>query len=263
MKVSVKLFLSFATLPLLLFGVTDALAQISPATVHYFPQVAAGVAGGTQYATIYSLTNLNSTAANVQMEFFGSNGGALNLQYFNALTEAEIGTGSSFNLVVNPNATVAIYAFTEDALKTGWAKLTSSVPILGLSLFEFGYTSNCPGRCTISQVGVAPTQPLQQSHIFIVSTPQEGTDTGFAVANPGDTAITITASMVDTNGTQISQQSFPLGPRAHIARFPRELFSNLPGDFVGRMVLNSSATYVVMSLFIEDGLMTSFPVYRP
>ena len=258
-----KVVLSLA-LAFLLLSVTTAFSQVAPATQFYFPQVAVGESGGAAYETAYVLINPGSTAAQVTIEFFDDAGSPLSLEFF-TVNDDNLGRQASVNISVAPNTTLAMSAdngvlpdrHTCLPLKTGSARVTSSVPIWGLSMFLLH--SNCRGYTT-SAVGVPPVTPSQQWTVFAL---RESVDVGIAVANPSDAAMTLTATLFDTAGVQLAQAPISLVPRGHTAKFTREMFPNVPPPFVGKIVITAATPFVMMSLYFDGTVMTSLPVFQP
>jgi hypothetical protein len=254
---------------LLLFGVTSAFPQVAPGMQFYFPQLALGAAGSQVYETAYILMNPGTTTAQVKLEFFDDAGNPL-IAEFGALVDedAKFERKASVDLTVAPNATVGLSSDNSAPdgrshlpLQTGWTKVTSNVPIWPLSAFLVHPAQN---GATISAVGVPPVTPSQQWTVFAVKDSENSpVDIGIAAANPSDVAITLTATFFDPNGVQLAQSPISLAPRGHLAKFSGEMFPSVPVPFVGKIVVTSSTPFVMMSLFIDGAVMTSFPAFRP
>ena len=259
----------------LILGANAAFSQVSPATLYYFPQLAVGQTGDYVYQTVYTLINPGTAAAQVKIEFCDDGGDPLSLE-FKTLKDDSLGRKTSVDLTIPPNTTVAIYAdnslsggLSYDPLKTGWAKVTSSVPVWASSTFALNLLPGYLGSGhTVSAVGVPPVTSSQQFTIFAFRDFPEGepnpslTDVGVAVANPSDAAATLTATLFDINGVQLAQGPISLPPRGHTAKFTGEMFPTAPSKFAGKIVVTSATPFAMMNLLIEGTLMTSLPVFR-
>lgn len=251
----------FTTLAFLVLGIVNGFSQVTPGTLVYFPQVAAGSAAGSKYFSIYSFINPGATTLQVRIEFFDSNGNPLNLQlqFTDGISETSLGTTAAADITIGPNATVLVFAQLDGTLRTGWARVSSSGPVWALCAFEFANASN--GN-TISTVGVPPTTTLQDATIFSVRDIRDQLDVGVAMANPSAAPITITATLFDSRGVQVSQVLVNLAARGHRALFTGELFPTIGSNFLGKVTFASTTPFAIMGLVLDGPLMTSIPVFR-
>jgi hypothetical protein len=98
----------------------------------------------------------------------------------------------------------------------------------------------------------------------------KGHDTGIALANPGDVSVTVTVSGVQMDGLSLSPPEagglrFTLGPRAHTAKFIKELTGYSWTGYKGLVEISASAPITAVtlrSLVNQRGefLLTTFPV---
>jgi len=111
----------------------------------------------------------------------------------------------------------------------------------GLAIF--GFTQN---GVLVSEAGVPAAAPIQQGRIFAeVNGP---VNTGLAIANPNDTAATITFYFTDVNGVNFGNGTFTLGANQQTAKFlDQDPFD--PGTTVlGTFTFTSSVPISVVAL---------------
>jgi hypothetical protein len=246
----------------LLAPVNDALSQVSPEKTFFFPQLAAGQGGGVRFDTVYVAVNPSATTAQITFEFFDDNGSPLAVVFANVLTDEVLGTGSSVQATLGPNATRPLVARVDGAMKTGWTRVSSSTPIWVSSLFQMQAASNGD---LLSSVGVPASAQRQEFTIVGVRLAEEDSvlETGIALANPTGAAANVTGTFFDWDGVQVAQQVIPLPARGHVARFVGELFPGIGAAIVGKIVLTSSTPFLVTNLMIQGSEMTSTPVFGP
>ena len=73
------------------------------------------------------------------------------------------------------------------------------------------------GRRVLSEAGVSSSQPAQ--HLVTYIDAIGNTQSGIALCNPNQTAVTVTLKLRDASGRQIAARSFDLAPFGHAAKF--------------------------------------------
>ena len=128
----------------------------------------------------------------------------------------------------------------------------------GLAIF--GFTQD---GVLISEAGVPAVATVQEGRIFAeVNGP---VNTGLAIANPNDTAATITFFFTDTNGVDFGNDSFELGANQQTAGFLDQSPFNGGTSVLGTFTFTSSLPIAVVALrgFTNERsefLMTTLPV---
>jgi beta-lactamase superfamily II metal-dependent hydrolase len=128
----------------------------------------------------------------------------------------------------------------------------------GLAIF--GFTQD---GVLISEAGVPAVATVQEGRIFAeVNGP---VNTGLAIANPNDTAATVTFFFTDTNGVDFGSDSFELGANQQTAKFLDQDPFNGGSAVLGTFTFTSSVPIAVVALrgFTNkrsEFLMTTLPV---
>jgi WD40 repeat protein len=114
----------------------------------------------------------------------------------------------------------------------------------------------------LSQGGILPEALTTDASVYTDILTAGGRNLGLAVANPGNTANTITVTLRDENGSSVSSTTINLGARQQVARFVTELFP--PGTFGaafrGTLRLQSIAPVSVLGLRFAGISFASVPV---
>ncbi len=231
----------------------------------YFPQVALG----SGYTTSFTLTNTGSTPLNLRLTLTDSTGAPMGVllpssatspasaqsgdRIFASYADTSIPVGGAAFFTALP-----VYA---DRLQTGWAKVDSTGGALdGVATFRF----TSAGRLqTIA--GVLATSPTEVATVPVDNDDSQQRFTGYAIANPGGTSVSIRIVVVDQNGVAAGLLNPPplnaLGPYRHEARFLHEDGSRWL-KFKGSMVLIAppGQKFCVVALVQDQGQLTAIPV---
>ncbi len=173
--------------------------------------------------------------------------------------------GSSFKYSIPPGG---VFRFQTDGLpastNVGWAQLT---PDAGTSTpVGAGVVSYNPGNVLVTESGIPAAIPTTHARIYVDLSGNH--DTGLAIANPSNTAasITIKAFRSDgVNGVGTSQGPLQLPGNGHSAQFADQFVAGLPPGLTGVLDVASAtpfAALTVRSLINErsEFLLTTFPV---
>lgn len=172
---------------LLLIGLPTVLPGLAGEQRYYFPQVALG-AGAT---TSFMIHNPEAGEANVAISVHSSDGSVL---YERQLS---VPAGGMAQLD---------FADSEQKMRAGWAKLTSSTQIMVTELI---------GHKTSPAVGVLPALPLTHFKVFGSVGVADDLRTGLALANPGETKVDVTIALIDKEGNLVRRLELSLLPLAH------------------------------------------------
>ncbi len=230
----------------------------------YFPQVAIG----SGYTTAFMLTNTGSTPLNLRLTLTDSTGAPMGvLQPSSAAFPASAQSGGRvFASYVDTSIPVGGTAFYTalpvfaDRLQTGWAKVDSTGGALdGVATFRL----TSAGKLQ-TLAGVLATSPTQVATVPVDNDDSQQRYTGYAVANPNGTSVSIRIVVVDQNGSAVGLLNpAPLnaiGPYRQAARFLHQDGSQWL-KFKGSMVLIGAPgqTFCVVALVQDQGLLTAIP----
>jgi sugar lactone lactonase YvrE len=217
------------------------------------------VAVGGGYSTVFSLLNTGSSALTGSVVLSGQDGRALSAGMTDGQTNV---TGSNFAVTIAPGGTkyVTVTAANgADPTKAGWAKVTSTGGKLG-GVATFRLTGGNGSLQTIA--GVLSSTAASGLTIPVDDDAGAGRYTGYAVANPGSSNISIGVSEVSADGrTVIALSDVQLGPGQQKAVF---LFQDPKAGtrFRGSAVLlgRGGAAFCAVGLVQDRGLFTAVPV---
>jgi hypothetical protein len=221
----------------------------------YFAQFADG--GG--YTTSLILINTSDSTETGALQIMDNDGAAL------AVNQVGGTSGSSFRYSIPPNG---IYRFQTDGSpsewKVGWVRLT---PDPGISTPAgsgvFGYN---PEAVLVAESGVPSVSATTHARIYVDRSANH--NTGLAIANINDTAVTITINAYETDGVTVAGTSngpMVLSAHGHDAQFANQFITDLPAEFTGILDISSATPFTALTLRslyneIGDFLMTTFPV---
>ncbi len=217
----------------------------------FFPQV---VVGGA-YNTVFTVLNTGTGAAIGNLTLTDQQG---NPFIVNASSIPPV-AGSIIPFSIPPGG-VRIFRLTAvnpgDPVKAGWARINSDVNTLtGVATFQ-----TAQGNVLTSMAGVLPALMSNLATIPVDNEAASGRRTGFAVANPGNTAMNISILILDENGVQTGTVSpaelNPLLPHSQAARF-LDQYAPQTATFKGSMILfcqNPSDLFVSVALILSQGL---------
>ena len=131
-----------------------------------------------------------------------------------------------------------------DSVLSGYARATvtqgNRAPA-GTVIFQF---RDAAGRLQ-SEAGVGAGRPTRQARVFVDTV---GTQTGVALANPGNDAQTVTFRLQGLNGVILAETEREIPGAGHLAIFAGELFEDIPQDFRGVLTIESSHPVVPVTL---------------
>jgi hypothetical protein len=237
------------------WGRIDAYRSLVAATgTNLFSQIAVG--GG--YTTVFTFLNTGSAAVNATLTLTGKDGNPLV-----ASIAGPSGAGtqaSSLQFTVPPGGTQYLTATSASVdWKTGWAKTTTSGGLVGgAATFSFA-----PGGGAIQTVaGVLTSSAVSAATIPVDDDVSQNRITGYAVANPGTSSITIKVVTVNTDGsvgTTLTPIILAAGNQtaSFIYQDP-----NASQKFMGSVVLigQDGAVFSAVALVMNKGLFTAIPV---
>ena len=214
---------------------TIPVAVDEAATVLYFPQLA----DGSGYRTNLILMNPQSTGTTAQLEFYRSDGTPLSVSIGGTWR-------SSYGLQLPARGVVHFVTDGNSAdLNVGWVKATSPLPIVGSSVFQ-----TRAGTRILSEAGVA-SSPLAQHFAAYVES-RNATESGLAVCNPSEAAVTLTLNLRRSSGETAASTNVVLPPRGHVARFFTEWFPHGFSEFEGTLEVMASAAVSAVALRYDN-----------
>ena len=98
----------------------------------------------------------------------------------------------------------------------------------------------------VTEAGVPAATIMKSARLFVDYSADR--NSGFALVNPGRTAITIQADLKDASGVTVASTAVPMGPRSHTAMFVNQLLATLPSPFLGTVTLTSSNGFAAVNL---------------
>lgn len=217
---------------------------------------------GGGYRTTLVLLNTSSTMEKGTLQILDDRGLPL------VVTPVGDTPNSVFAYSLQPNGVLFFQADgSPQRVNGGWVKLApdpANFAPVGAGIF--GFTQN---GVLVTESGI-PSAPMQDNaRIYIDKS--GGHNTGLAIANPGDSEMTINLWAFQTDGnTQVgaSPTSITLVANGHVARFVEEIISGLPDDFTGILYFSSwpPAPFAALTLRSltnsrNDFLLTTFPVF--
>jgi glucose/arabinose dehydrogenase len=215
-----------------------------------FPQVPDG--GG--YTTDFTLTNIGGFTARGTLRFFSSDGTP------RQVTLAGVGTGSSFPVQVPAGGTRALQTSGEGPAATGMA-LLEVVPSVGaVATFRFSSGGKLSALAGVSNA-------VLSGRVTVPVRTVGSSDTGVAVANPGDAPVNVRLVLVNRDGAEVQAidlpQLNPLPPKSQASLFVTKMgFQNAGGlsDSSLRILVQGLGEVGVTALTVEDGLISVLPV---
>jgi hypothetical protein len=211
------------------------------ATTLYFPQVA----DGNGYRTNLILMNPQETGTTARFEFYRSDG--------TPLIVSINGTPRSSHDLPLPARGVAHFFTDENSadLNVGWVKATSPVAILGSSIFQ-----TRAGNRILSEAGVASSLLTRHFTAYVESL--NSTESGLAMCNPNDTAVTLTLNLRRSTGETVASTNVSLPPRGHTARFFAQWFPHGFAEFEGTLEVMATAPVSAVALRYDNPQLNVF-----
>jgi sugar lactone lactonase YvrE len=219
-----------------------------------FPQVADG--GG--YQTTLILLNTTNAVETGMVRFYGNSGAAMTVRMEGGGTADSkfaysIPAGGCIRLITDGSPS---------SINVGWAQLIpdsgKSTPV---SAAVFGFTQQ---NVLVTESGVPAVSPTTRARIYVDKS--RGHDTGLALANPGDSSISISAICYQSDGvTRVGTGNIDLNSLGHDARFAGQIIYGLPDAFTGVIEISSTKPFNALTLRSltnnrGDFLVTTFPI---
>lgn len=245
----------------LLFLSVSAYSQTQLDTTLSFPQVADGPTEGNTIFSAIALSNPNTGAANVTVQFYNQDGTLWTLTVNVNLPGIGRRTGNTLTFSLPPKGNVLITtAGDSPRLKAGWAKVTSNTPLAGTLQYSLeDGTANLLG-----QAGWGISKPVRIFQIQAYNDSFQGA-TGFAWANPGSSAVTIQAILVAADGTEIQRKTFVLPANSQQYGFFKDpsVFDRMPRDgFVGTAYFIASGDIAPVALLLNGPVLSGLAVVQ-
>ncbi len=186
---------------------TVVLADSTPVLTKSYalPQIAFGgnPAAEGRWSTALYFTNTGPSTTGFTVDFYNNDGTPMAVPVVG-------GTATSVPVTVAQGATAQIQITSAGALTQGWASVILPAEVKGFGIFRQSVT----GR--EDQEAVVPvSDDSKQSYVLIWD--DSGFDTAMAVANPGDTPVTVSMTVRVASGNQIGTGSINLGPKQKAA----------------------------------------------
>jgi hypothetical protein len=235
----------------------------SAQSVLYFPQfVDGGSLGSGFWGSIIAVSNpaaVGSAAVNGTVTLTKPDGTTLNLQFYDENGAPIPNTfalgGGQTKLFQSPILAGQLLPF-----NNGFATVSSSGPVAGGLVFLEGNSNGA----VISTAGVPGTTPLTKQATVAVR--DNTSNTGVAIANPGNGPATVTFQLLDKSGQLIVPAVVKnLAANNQTALFISELFPgpNTPTTIRGTMRITSDLPVAVVALLIVQpgDLLSTIPVF--
>jgi sugar lactone lactonase YvrE len=210
-----------------------------------FPQVALG--GG--YKTQIILISRSSQQVKGKIRLFQSDGAPFQLP-----------GGSEIAYQIEANGAYRLEMSNEGAVQVGYATVSldqgDTIPS-GTLIFQMMKNGK-----PMTEAGVGAIPATTKARIFI---DRAGTETGIALASPGNGAASVTLNWMDRQGRGLGTTKVDLPAGGHTAKFAYELNPGLPPGFTGVLELTAPVPIVPITLMLttnprDDFILTTMPV---
>jgi sugar lactone lactonase YvrE len=238
----------------------DRIRRVAPenATTSFFPQVAVG----NGYSTFFTVTNTGSTAASGILILRDSHGDPLpvngTLMDSDGIAQSEL-LGSVFSITVPAGETVYFSAtglIPVGPVQVGWGRLESAAGLLtGAAAYRYSV-----GLTVRTTAGALQSQLMQYAAAAIEEDSSQGRQIAYAIANPGNQAVSVKLALVGQDGTAGDYTFVTISPGQQIAEY---LWQDPAGtNFKGSLVFESQAggSFVAIALQDDQGWLTAIPL---
>jgi len=192
--------------------------QLPANGVLYFAQAG----GGGGFSTSIALTNPSTTRpVSGSLSFLGANGQPLDAVVSNSVVP----------FVIQPSRTLTISSMRQGAIRSGYARVSSTEPILGTATYLL------PGDLPYLTVGPSTTGAVFQTPI---SRGAGVADYGIAFVNLLDTSTSVTLSLIDSSGRETLSTTVRLARGEQLSRFLSELIPAVSSGFAGTLRIAAS-----------------------
>jgi uncharacterized protein (TIGR03118 family) len=216
----------------------------------------AQLASGGGWKTSMTLINLSANTVNAQINLYADNGTASTLP----VTFPQYGSSSamsSMSVTVGPNDSVVIQSGgSTGPVGLGWADVLAAGTgaLSGYLTFE--------ASSPLDSQGTVPLDSRLSTSLLMPFDNTNGYQTGFALANQSSAAQTITVTLLDQNGLQLSSSPVNLPAYGHASFFLSTQFSKSANQ-LGIIQLQGAAGVTGVGLrFSPQGSFTSIPIIR-
>lgn len=200
-----------------------------------FPQLAVG----GEYRSFLYLSNPNNTATKLTANLISPQG--------TPMTILINGVQRGFYTDTIP-AYGSLKLRLEDSgsmVRTGWAQVSTDQPIGGMMVYQ-----NLSQGIVLSEATVFPA-PRMQKVFLMAPILGSASETGLAIANPGDSNINVNLRLVATNGVQVAHTWINLGPKEQRADFLFGLFSGISTIPEGMLEISAPQDFIAMGLIYQ------------
>lgn len=212
------------------------LSSLLQARDFLLPHVANGVYPGGSVRMTFVLFNPTDAVVSVEITLTRDDGTAL------TVTIPELGTGSSFSLVLQSGETRLLQTDGSGSLVAGAAKVVATGDIGVSGIFTLLDTA---GNFQ-TEAGIGSSEPLTE---FVIPVDARGSSsTAIALFNFGTKTVTASFSLRDTSGEEKGTASRTLAPGEHVARFViGEIITGI-SDFQGTLVIRVTGPVAALVL---------------
>jgi uncharacterized protein (TIGR03118 family) len=215
----------------------------------------AQVAAGAGWKSIMTLINLSAGTVNAQVNFYADNGNPLTLP----LVFPEFGStaaGASVNVTLTPNDSIVIESDGLAAMSVGWADVQATGALSGYLTFALSGPGGSDSEGTVSlDTRLLPSLLLPYDNTT-------GFQTGVALANQSASAQTVTVTLIDQNGGQLTTSQINLPAFGHSSFFLSSQFTQ-SANKLGIIQFQSSGGLTGVGLrFSPTGSFTSIPIIK-
>jgi hypothetical protein len=211
-----------------------------PVFTGVFPQIAAG----GHYQTI--LTNMNTGPVPADV--------LVSLKWHGAPVGAPADGSSDLRHFLIKSMGVASFPIAlAGGVSVGYARLFASLLIDGTALFQ-AWENNL----ILSEAAVGLSKPTRRFTVYIDNT--NSARSGYAVANTGDSAVTLNLTLRDRNGVIKDQAPLALPAGQHISEFAYQRFpSTAPDGFEGSLEFISDQNVAAVALRYDNVNLEGIP----
>jgi uncharacterized protein (TIGR03118 family) len=211
------------------------------------------LASGGGWKTTMTLINLSANTVNAQINLYGDDGKPATLPLsFPQYSSSTMATSTTVS--IGPNDSVVVQSAAATPLMVGWADVLANGPLSGYLAFQ--------ATSPLDSQGTVPLDARLSNTMLIPFDNTGGFQTGIALASQSGTAQTVTVTLFDQNGTQLSSSPMNLPAYGHTSFFLSSQFSKSANQ-LGFMQVQGSAGVTGVGLRISPlGSFTSIPIIR-
>jgi hypothetical protein len=212
----------------------------------------AQIASGSGWQTELTLVNLSAAAVTGRIDFYGDAGNPLALP----LTFPQSGlntVATSVNLNLLPNQSLVIDSASA-SIAVGWADVQATGPLTGYAVFRQLEAGTRDAEAT------TPLDTRLSSLLVLPYNNADGFRTGIGLVNQETTAQSVTAILLDQDGSQLASNPIILRALGHASFFLAEWFPQTTNQR-GTIYLQGPGALTGLGLqFGPTGSFTSLPI---